>query len=147
MKQVKAEKKKRKKFLLSKFVSRRMACSRASKRQQFFALTLYSKSQHQQQGLEQTTMAFRWSQNPSTVTITFPVAPSVKKSDVEVSVVNTQLRAGVRGSVPLCEGTLTAPVRGFKWSLKAGIVSIQLEKGRKVQWNDLLVCFYTTFSV
>lgn len=86
-------------------------------------------------------MAFRWSQNASTVTITFPVAPSVKKSDIEVSVVNTILRAGVKGSVPLCEGTLTSPVKSFKWSLKAGIVSIVLEKGLKVKWNDLLVCF------
>jgi hypothetical protein len=89
-----------------------------------------------------TTMAFRWSQNASTVTITFPVAPSVKKSDVDVTVVNTQLRAGVKGSVPLCEGSLSSPVKGFKWSLKAGIVSIQLEKSMKVKWNDLLVCIH-----
>lgn len=91
-------------------------------------------------------MAFRWSQNASSVTITFPVPPTTKKGDIDVIVVNTTIKAGVKGSVPLCDGQLTSPVKGFKWSLKANVVSIQLEKSSKVKWNDLLVCFFRFLS-
>lgn len=86
-------------------------------------------------------MAYRWSQSSSSVTITFNVPPHSKKQDIEVIVTNVTIRAGLRGYPPLVAGQFCGHVKGFKWSLKSNVVSIQLDKAHKAPWADLLVCF------
>jgi len=58
-------------------------------------------------------MAYKWFQNASNVTVTFPVPPNVRKTDIDILLGSNSLRAGVKGSNPVCEGMLFFHIEDF----------------------------------
>lgn len=66
-----------------------------------------------------------------------PVWFTIILQDIEVLITNSAIRAGVRGTVAVCEGQLCSPIKSSKWALKTNMVVIHLEKITKGKWPSL----------
>ena len=46
---------------------------------------------------------FKWSQNATVVIVQFSVSPTVRKEQVDVHITGSSVKAGIKGSSPICE--------------------------------------------
>eukprot|EP01114_Cavostelium_apophysatum_P014008 TRINITY_DN3515_c0_g1_i2.p1 TRINITY_DN3515_c0_g1~~TRINITY_DN3515_c0_g1_i2.p1 ORF type:complete len:853 (-),score=225.26 TRINITY_DN3515_c0_g1_i2:38-2596(-) len=82
---------------------------------------------------------FKWYQNPNTVFVSFAVPAATKKTDVDVVINASSIKAGVKGYVPSVQGNLSQAVKpaSSKWDVKNNSVLIQLDKEKKTKWNEI----------
>jgi glutaminase len=83
---------------------------------------------------------FKWRDSETTVTITFNVAASTKKGDLDIGFNSSAVRVALKGQAPLLEG----PVYGAlvpakcKASIKKDVVTVTLHKQTPADWPSLL---------
>jgi hypothetical protein len=84
-------------------------------------------------------MSYKYSDSNSSVTIVFVVPASTKKTDLDIAFNSASLRVGLKGSAPICEGAVYAPLNPSKCkaSIKKDTVTVHLEKATSAKWPSL----------
>jgi len=82
---------------------------------------------------------FKWTQNPSNIYIFFNVNAASRKSDLDVVLQPSSIKAGMKNSTPVCEGTLNGAINptNSKWDVRDGQAIIQLSKATNQKWQEI----------
>ena len=48
-------------------------------------------------------MSYKWFQNNSTLTISFPISPNLTKNNIDIIINSTSIKVGIKGKPSICE--------------------------------------------